>query len=52
MTSAPTTVIHSARIVSGGDAVTDAWVRFEGDRIAGRGIGEAWRDAPAVRAGG
>ncbi|MRX44197.1 N-acetylglucosamine-6-phosphate deacetylase [Agromyces sp. Q22] len=52
VTSAPTTVIHSARIVSGGDSVPDAWVRFEGDRIAGRGIGEAWRDAPAVRAGG
>lgn len=51
MTFAPTTVVHSARIVSGGDTVPDAWVRFEGDRIAGRGIGEGWRDAPAVLAG-
>lgn len=51
MTTAPTTVIHSARIVSGGDTVPDAWVRFEGDRITDRGIGDAWRDAPAVRAG-
>ncbi|WP_430647663.1 N-acetylglucosamine-6-phosphate deacetylase [Agromyces sp. GXS1127] len=51
MTTAPTIVVHSARIVSGGDEVPDAWVRFEGDRIAGRGLGDAWRDAPAVRSG-
>jgi N-acetylglucosamine-6-phosphate deacetylase len=42
--STPTTVIHSARIVSGGDTVIDAWVRFDGDRVTARGIGEAWRD--------
>lgn len=39
------TVIHSARLVSGGDTVPDAWVRFEGDRVAARGIGDGWRDA-------
>ena len=43
--STPTTVIHSARLVSGHDTVTDAWVRFEGDRVAARGIGGDWRDA-------
>lgn len=42
--STPTTVIHSARLVSGHDTVTDAWVRFEGDRVAARGIGADWRD--------
>ncbi|GAA2046154.1 N-acetylglucosamine-6-phosphate deacetylase [Agromyces tropicus] len=51
MSSAPITVIHSARIVSGGDTVPDSWVRFEGDRIADRGIGDAWREAEDVRAG-
>jgi N-acetylglucosamine-6-phosphate deacetylase len=30
--------------VSGHDTVTDAWLRFEGDRVAERGIGGAWRD--------
>ena len=43
--STPITVIHSARLVSGHDTVTDAWVRFEGDRVAARGIGADWRDA-------
>ena len=43
-----TTVIHSARIVSGRDTVADAWVRFDADRVAARGIGDAWReDLPA-----
>jgi len=42
--STPTTVIHSARLVSGHDTVSDAWVRFDGDRVAERGIGVAWRD--------
>ncbi|MRG61077.1 N-acetylglucosamine-6-phosphate deacetylase [Agromyces sp. CFH 90414] len=36
------TVIHSARLVSGGDTVSDAWVRFDGDTITGRGIGDGW----------
>ncbi|MFS0866139.1 N-acetylglucosamine-6-phosphate deacetylase [Microbacterium sp. 179-B 1A2 NHS] len=39
-----TTVIHSARIVSGGRSTPDAWVRFEGERIAARGVGIHWRD--------
>jgi N-acetylglucosamine-6-phosphate deacetylase len=47
--STPSTVIHSARLVSGRDTVADAWVRFEGDRVAGRGIGDDWRLArPAL----
>ncbi len=41
--STPTTLIHSARLVSGSDTVADAWVRFDGDRVAARGIGDAWR---------
>jgi N-acetylglucosamine-6-phosphate deacetylase len=41
--STRTTVIHSARLVTGHDTVVDAWVRFEGDRVAARGIGDAWR---------
>jgi len=42
--STPATVVHSARLVSGLDTVADAWVRFDGDRVAARGIGDAWRD--------
>ena len=41
--SPPTTVIHSARLVSGAGIVADAWVRFDGDRIAARGLGDEWR---------
>jgi N-acetylglucosamine-6-phosphate deacetylase len=44
VSAAPVTVIHSARLVSGGDIANDAWVRFEGDRVAARGIGDGWRD--------
>ncbi|TYL54373.1 N-acetylglucosamine-6-phosphate deacetylase [Agromyces mariniharenae] len=43
--STPSTVIHSARLVTGRDTVADAWVRFEGDRVAARGIGDEWRAA-------
>ena len=42
--STSTTVIHSARLISGHDTVADAWVRFDGDRVAARGIGDTWRD--------
>ena len=41
--STSTTVIHSARLISGHDTVADAWVRFDGDRVAARGIGDTWR---------
>lgn len=41
--STPSTVIHSARLVTGRDTVADAWVRFEGDRVAERGIADGWR---------
>ncbi|MGW4930094.1 N-acetylglucosamine-6-phosphate deacetylase [Agromyces sp. NPDC004153] len=43
--STPSTVIHSARLVTGRDTVADAWVRFEGDRVVARGIGDEWRAA-------
>jgi N-acetylglucosamine-6-phosphate deacetylase len=42
--STSTSVIHSARLISGHDTVADAWVRFDGDRVAARGIGDSWRD--------
>ncbi len=46
--STSTTVIHSARLISGHDSVADAWVRFDGDHVSARGIGDTWRvDAPA-----
>ncbi|WP_127794138.1 N-acetylglucosamine-6-phosphate deacetylase [Agromyces sp. LHK192] len=38
------TVIHSARLVSGGDAVQDSWVRFDGDVVTARGTGDGWRE--------
>jgi N-acetylglucosamine-6-phosphate deacetylase len=43
MSTSATSVIHSARLVSGREVVADAWVRFEGDRVAARGSGDAWR---------
>ncbi|MGH3706194.1 MAG: N-acetylglucosamine-6-phosphate deacetylase, partial [Agromyces sp.] len=46
--STPPVVIHSARLVSGADTVTDAWVRFDGDQVTARGIGDGWRDGLAV----
>ncbi|MBM7829715.1 N-acetylglucosamine-6-phosphate deacetylase [Agromyces cerinus] len=46
--STPPAVIHSARLVSGADTVTDAWVRFDGDRVTARGIGDGWLDGIAV----
>ena len=37
------TCIHSVRLVDAGRKVEDAWVRFEGGRVAATGIGESWR---------
>lgn len=42
--NAATTVIHSARLVTAVDTVPDAWVRFDGDVVVARGLGDAWRD--------
>ncbi|MGR2753610.1 N-acetylglucosamine-6-phosphate deacetylase [Agromyces arachidis] len=47
MSSPGVHVIHSARLVSGGDIVPEAWVRFDGDRVAARGVGDGWRDGAA-----
>ncbi|WP_235825132.1 N-acetylglucosamine-6-phosphate deacetylase [Agromyces badenianii] len=49
MSTAPV-IIHSALLVSGTDTVADAWVRFDGDRVAARGIGDDWRDEVAEAA--
>lgn len=38
-----TTVIHSAHVISNGTSTADSWVRFEGQRIESRGVGDAWR---------
>lgn len=37
------TIVHSVRLVDAGRIIDDAWVRFEGGRVAGNGIGEGWR---------
>lgn len=50
--SSGTTVIHSARLVRSTGVVDDAWVRFEGDRIAAVGTGDGWAAdaaAPDIR---
>ena len=36
------TVIHSARLVTGDAVTADAWVRFDGDRVAAVGTGSGW----------
>ena len=36
-------VIHSARLVSGGTVVSDAWVAFTGDTVSRVGTGQGWR---------
>jgi len=40
-------LIHSARLVDGGEVVEDGWVRFAGATIAAVGVGSSWRDEPA-----
>ncbi|GAA1927639.1 N-acetylglucosamine-6-phosphate deacetylase [Microbacterium aoyamense] len=37
-----TTVIHSVRLVDGGLVTDDAWVAFDGERVAGAGTGDDW----------
>lgn len=52
---ATATVVHSARVVTHRGEMSDAWVRFEGDRIDATGAGDGWRALPAaevVDAGG
>lgn len=41
-------VIHSARVVDHGEIVDDAWVRFEGGRVAARGTGSDWISADEI----
>jgi N-acetylglucosamine-6-phosphate deacetylase len=40
-------VIHSARLVSEGRVAPDAWVLFDGDRVAATGTGDDWLAAVA-----
>ncbi|MFT4219916.1 MAG: amidohydrolase family protein [Microbacterium sp.] len=44
------TVIHSARLVDDGRVTDDAWVRFDGGRVAEAGTGDGWRARPADEA--
>ncbi|WP_285115840.1 N-acetylglucosamine-6-phosphate deacetylase [Leifsonia sp. fls2-241-R2A-40a] len=44
-------IIHSARLVDGGTVVDDAWVRFEGSRVAAVGSGATWREEHSDAAG-
>ena len=37
------TLIHSARVVTGGTTVVEGWVLFDGPRIAATGQGDSWR---------
>jgi N-acetylglucosamine-6-phosphate deacetylase len=37
------TIIHSVTLVDGGVVQDDAWVAFDGDRVAGTGHGDTWR---------
>nr|WP_156998096.1 N-acetylglucosamine-6-phosphate deacetylase [Agromyces terreus] len=39
-----THVIHSARLIRPTGILDDAWVRFDGDRVASVGTGDDWRD--------
>ncbi|WP_067197841.1 N-acetylglucosamine-6-phosphate deacetylase [Microbacterium sp. XT11] len=41
-------VIHSARLVDGGEVIDDAWVRMEDGRVASRGTGDGWAQADEV----
>lgn len=47
MTDSRATVVHSARLVAAGETVPDAWVRFEGGRVAARGARDEWRELVA-----
>jgi N-acetylglucosamine-6-phosphate deacetylase len=40
-----TTVVHSARLVTGDAIVEDAWVLFDGGRVVEAGTGDDWRHA-------
>ena len=37
------TIIHSARLVSGGTVTPDSWVAFRGDTVTAVGTGDGWR---------
>lgn len=41
------TLVHSVTVVSGGEVTPDAWVRFSGDAVSDRGVGDTWRDREA-----
>jgi N-acetylglucosamine-6-phosphate deacetylase len=39
----PSTVIHSARLVTDGRVHHNGWVRFDGSAVAATGVGDDWR---------
>lgn len=42
-----TVLIHGVQLVDEGVLTSDAWVLFDGERIAARGVGETWRTVAA-----
>ena len=46
--SEPSTLIHGATLITDGHLTPDAWVRFEGSRVAATGTGRTWSGADAV----
>lgn len=55
MAASVTGVIHSVRLVDDGRMTPDAWVAFDGSRVAATGTGDRWRalsPAAAVDGGG
>lgn len=43
-----TLVVHSARLIEGGESTEDAWLRIEGGRVVARGVGRGWTPADEV----
>ncbi|KJL29422.1 N-acetylglucosamine-6-phosphate deacetylase [Microbacterium oxydans] len=41
-------VIHSVRLIDGGESIDDAWIRIEDGRVAARGTGAGWARADEV----
>ena len=42
-------IIHSAKLVSGGQTILDSWVAFDGDVVSAVGTGAGWQASGATR---
>lgn len=47
-TASGSLVVHSARVVDGGEETDAAWLRIERGRVAARGVGDTWTAADRV----